>query len=76
MKLYYRPIVDYTYTDALELFDASGHERPAQALHMLRHLFGDARFFKAQRDYFLAYEDKNADTHQYFAAIGSRSGPI
>ena len=71
---YFRPIVDYVYTDALELFDASGHERPAQALHMLRHLFGDARFFKAQRDYLLAYEDKNADTHQYFAAIGKSLG--
>ena len=73
-KLYYRPIVDYVYTDALELFDTSGHERPAQALHMLRHLFGDARFFKAQRDYLLAYEDKNADTHHYFAAIGKSLG--
>ncbi len=73
-KLYYRPIVEYVYTDALELFDVSGHERPAQALHMLRHMFGDARFFKAQRDYLLAYEDKNADTHQYFAAIGKSLG--
>ena len=37
-KLYFRPIVDYVYTDALEQFDTSGHERPAQALHMLRQL--------------------------------------
>ncbi|HTA37635.1 MAG TPA: M1 family aminopeptidase, partial [Candidatus Acidoferrales bacterium] len=73
-RRYFRPIVEYVYTDALELFDVSGHERPAQALHMLRHLFGDARFFKAQREYLLAYEDKNADTHQYFAAIGKSLG--
>lgn len=73
-KRYFRPIVDYVYADALELFDASGHERPAEALHMLRHLFGDARFFKAQRAYLTAYEYKNADTHQYFAAIGKSLG--
>jgi aminopeptidase N len=71
---YYRPIVDYAYADSLEMFDASGHERPAQALHMLRHMFGDARFFKAQRDYLRAYEYKNADTHQYFAAIAKSLG--
>jgi aminopeptidase N len=73
-RRYYRPIVDYVYADALELFDVSGHERPAQALHMLRHMFGDARFFKAQRDYLRAYEYKNAGTHQYFSAIGKSLG--
>jgi aminopeptidase N len=73
-KRYYRPIVDYDYADALELFDTSGHERPAQALHMLRHMFGDARFFAAIRAYLLEYQYNNASTHQFFASIGKSLG--
>ncbi|HVA27933.1 MAG TPA: M1 family aminopeptidase [Candidatus Baltobacteraceae bacterium] len=71
---YIRPIVDYIYKDPLDLFDASGHERPAQALHMLRYLFGDARFFSALRTYLLKYQYKNANTDQFFATIGAALG--
>jgi aminopeptidase N len=71
---YMRPIVDYKYVDALQLFDASSHERPAQALHMLRVMFGDARFFRAVDDYLRTYAYRNADTHQFFAAIGKSLG--
>jgi aminopeptidase N len=71
---YYRPIVDYTYAEAVDLFDVSGHQRPAEILHMLRHMFGDARFYKALRDYLIAYEDKNANTHQFFVAVGKSLG--
>lgn len=67
---YLRPIVDYTYADPIDLFDASGHERPAEILHMLRIRYGDARFFRAIRDYLREYQFRNADTHQFFAAIG------
>lgn len=73
-KAYFRPIVDYVYNDPLDLFDASGYPRPGQVLHMLRYMFGDARFFKALHDYLLEYQYKNADTHQFFAAIDKSLG--
>lgn len=71
---YFRPIVDYVYNNPLDLFDASSHERPAQVLHMLRYLFGSARFFAALRSYLRLYQYKNANTHQVFAAIGASLG--
>jgi aminopeptidase N len=73
-KRYMRPIVDYTYADPLQLFDASGHERPAAVLHMLRTMFGDARFFRAVDAYLREYAYRNADTHQFFAAMSTSLG--
>jgi aminopeptidase N len=71
---YYRPIVDYDYFDPLDIVDASSHERPGEILHMLRWTVGDARFFRALRAYLLEYQYKNADTAQFFAAIGKSLG--
>jgi len=71
---YMRPIVDYKYLDPLQLFDASSHERPAQVLHMLRTIVGEARFFRAVDAYLHAYAYKNADTDQFFAAIDASLG--
>ena len=73
-KNYFRPIVDYNYNDPLDLFDASGYPRPGQVLHMLRYMYGDQRFFGALHDYLLAYQYKNANTHQFFAVIGKSLG--
>ena len=73
-KNYYRPIVDYYYNDPLDLFDASGYPRPGEVLHMLRYMYGDHRFFKALHDYLVEYQYKNADTHQFFAAIDKSLG--
>jgi aminopeptidase N len=69
-RQYMRPIVDHVYADPLDLFDASGHQRPGEVLHMLRSVFGDARFFAATRNYLRQYAYKNADTDQFFASIG------
>jgi aminopeptidase N len=71
---YYRPIVDYDYFDPLDIVDASSHERPGEILHMLRWMVGDARFFRALRAYLLDYQYENADTGQFFAAIGKSLG--
>ena len=73
-KRYWRPIVEYTYGQAMDSFDSSGYPRPGQVLHMLRWVYGDARFFHALRDYLLAYQHKNADTHQFFVAIEKSLG--
>ncbi len=73
-KRYWRPIVEYTYANAMDSFDSSGYPRPGQVLHMLRWMYGDARFFHALRDYLLAYQHKNADTHQFFVAVQKSLG--
>jgi aminopeptidase N len=73
-KRYWRPIVEYTYADAMDSFDSSGYPRPGQVLHMLRWMYGDARFFHALHDYLLEYQHKNADTHQFFVAIQNSLG--
>jgi aminopeptidase N len=73
-KQYFRPIVDYVYAEPLDLFDASGHERAAAALHMLRYMFGDARFFAALHAYLREYQYRNASTAQFFASIGKTLG--
>ena len=73
-KNYFRPIVTYVYNDPLDLFDASGYPRPGQVLHMLRYMYGDARFFKALHDYLNAYQYQNADTAQFFDVVGKSLG--
>ena len=73
-QAYFRPIVDYVYNDPLDLFDASGYPRPGQVLHMLRYMYGDARFFKALHDYLHTYQYRNADTQQFFTAIDKSLG--
>ncbi|MDQ2871911.1 MAG: hypothetical protein M3R35_02145 [Candidatus Eremiobacteraeota bacterium] len=73
-KRYWRPIVDYVYASPMDSFDASGYPRPGAVLHMLRYMEGDAKFFGALRDYLLAYQHKNADTHQFFGAIDASLG--
>jgi len=73
-RRYWRPIVDYTYAQAMDSFDSSGYPRSGQVLHMLRWMYGDQRFFHALHDYLLTYQHKNADTHQFFVAIGKSLG--
>ncbi|MDP9111094.1 MAG: M1 family metallopeptidase, partial [Candidatus Eremiobacteraeota bacterium] len=73
-KRYFRPIVDYVYNDPLDLFDASGYPRPGEVLHMLRYMYGDAKFFGALKYYLNQYAYKNADTRQFFAAIDTSLG--
>ena len=71
---YLRPIVDPVYADPIDLFDASSHERPAEVLHMLRTMFGDARFFAATRTYLQRYAYKNVDTDHFFKSIDASLG--
>ncbi|HET9392267.1 MAG TPA: M1 family aminopeptidase [Candidatus Rubrimentiphilum sp.] len=73
-RRYWRPIVEYRYANAMDSFDSSGYPRPGQVLHMLRWMYGDAKFFHALHDYLLAYQHKNANTHQFFVAIGKSLG--
>jgi aminopeptidase N len=71
---YVRPIVDNVYADPIQMFDASSHQRPAQVLHTLRAMFGDARFFAALGSYYRQYRGRYASTHAFFTSIGSSFG--
>jgi aminopeptidase N len=73
-KRYWRPIVDYTYGSSFDTFDASGYPRPGAVLHMLRSMYGDAKFFGALKSYLTEYQHKNADTHQFFTAFSKPLG--
>lgn len=73
-RQYLRPIVDYDYSDPLDLFDASSHERPAEVIHMLRYLFGDRRFFAALHGYLRAYAYRNVDTAEFFSFMSRYFG--
>jgi len=73
-KRYWRPIVDYVYASANDSFDSSGYPRPGAVLHMLRYMYGDAKFFGALKSYLTEYQHKNADTHQFFAAFSKPLG--
>ncbi|HEV3153330.1 MAG TPA: M1 family aminopeptidase [Candidatus Baltobacteraceae bacterium] len=73
-RQYLRPIVDRTYADPLDVFDASSHQRPGAVLHMLRYLFGDAKFFGATRAYLLKYALRNADTDDFFHTVEAYLG--
>ncbi len=73
-KHYWRPIVDYVYGSAMDSFDSSGYPRPGAVLHMLRYMYGDAKFFGALKSYLNEYQHKNADTHQFFAAFSKPLG--
>ena len=72
---YMRPIVDYVYADPDQvLIDTSSHQRPAQVLHMLRSMVGDARFFPAVDEFLHEYAYRNADTRQFFNSIDKTLG--
>jgi aminopeptidase N len=71
---YARPIVDAVYADPIQVFDASSHQRPAQVLHSLRAIVGDARFFAALHDYYVAYRGRYATTHAFFRSMGHSLG--
>jgi aminopeptidase N len=73
-RRYWRPIVDYTYGDANDPFDASGYPRPAQVLHMLRTLLGDETFSAVMKNYLAAHAYQNVDTRMFEAAVEQTTG--
>jgi len=73
-RRYWRPIVDYNYGIAQDNFDSSGYPRPAQGLHMLRTLLGDATFRAGIKHYLAVNKYKNTDTAIFERAMEQSSG--
>jgi len=73
-KRYWRPIVEYTYGTAQDSFDSSGYPRPAQGLHMLRTLLGDAAFRAGIKAYLAAHAYTNTDTEVFEHSMEAASG--
>jgi aminopeptidase N len=58
-------------TDTSRLFTPTTFNKGAWVLHMLRHVMGDEKFFRALRQYVKRYAYKNADTED-FAGVCER----
>lgn len=82
---YRRPIVDRHYTDAMEMFDRTTHEKGAAVLDMLRHLLDgseaashpasqDELFFQALDHYLIEHRAESTDTADLIAALRSTTG--
>jgi aminopeptidase N len=82
---YRRPIVDRHYSDALDMFDATTHEKGADVLDMLRYLIdgSDAAthpasqkeaFFEALHHYLVVHRAQIADTADLLDAIRTTTG--
>jgi aminopeptidase N len=59
------PIFTKEANDYGKLFSSVTFNKGAWALHMLRHVMGDEKFFRALRTYVRTYAFKNADTEDF-----------
>ncbi|MHB8485579.1 MAG: M1 family aminopeptidase [Candidatus Acidiferrales bacterium] len=82
---YVRPIVDRHYSDAMQMFDATTHEKGAAVLEMLRYLVDGAEaashpasqneaLFRALHHYLIAHHAQTAGTADLISAIRETSG--
>ena len=82
---YRRPIVDRHYADALDMFDATTHEKGAAVLEMLRYVVDGANaashpasqkepLFKAFHNYLVSHHAQTADTPELIESIRKTTG--
>ncbi len=82
---YTRAIVDRHYTDAMQMFDATTHEKGAAVLDMLRYIVDGPEevahpasqnevLFRALHRYLVAHHAQTADTADVIAAIRETTG--
>jgi len=82
---YVRPIVDRHYSDAMQMFDATTHEKGAAVLEMLRYLVDGAEaashpasqnepLFRAFHHYLVAHHAQTASTADLISAIQETTG--
>ncbi len=73
-KQYRRPIVTRHYEKSNELFDRHLYEKGGLTLHLLRHVLGDAAFFRALTHYAHTNAHKTVMTADLEAAIRTSTG--
>ena len=61
------PVFMADVTDNKKLFGAATFDKGAWVLHMLRHVMGDEKFFKALREYVREYSYRNVTTEDFRA---------
>jgi aminopeptidase N len=66
---YRRPIVDYDYIYADDLFDTFIYDKGAWMLHQLRYIVGDEVFFRGIGVYVKRFQYKNVDTHDFMRVM-------
>jgi aminopeptidase N len=82
---YRRPIVDRHYTDPMDMFDVTTHEKGAVVLDMLRYLIDGPEaashpasqnelFFQALHHYLIQHHGQSADTADLIDALQSTTG--
>lgn len=71
---YRRPIVEYDYLFADDLFDTCTYEKGSWMIHQLRGLLGDEVFFAGIREYMKRFAYKNAETNDFREVMEEVSG--
>ena len=71
---YHRAIVNKSYWDADELFDAHTYEKGAWVLNGLRGLLGDDLFFKGIKNYVAKYKNSDVETSDFRKELENASG--
>ncbi|MEK7729102.1 MAG: M1 family metallopeptidase [candidate division KSB1 bacterium] len=68
------PILDRTITDYMALLTPNNYAKAGWVLHMLRDQVGDEAFWRGVRNYYTRYQNRNALTQDFRAAMEEASG--
>jgi aminopeptidase N len=73
-KGFRRPIVTPNYRDPEAVFDVYAYQRGGAVLHMLRHVVGEANWWRALNHYLTKYAHQPVDTAQFRGAVEEATG--
>ena len=62
-------VIDTTIEDLIEHLNTNTYQKGCWTLHMLRHLVGEAAFWKGLRDYYAAFAGGNASTRDFIETM-------
>jgi aminopeptidase N len=71
---YRRALVEYRYTDPMDLFDSHLYPKGSWVLHMMRGVLGDEAFFKAINHYAVTYREQVVETEDLRKAMSQATG--
>ncbi|MFL6211637.1 MAG: M1 family aminopeptidase [Pyrinomonadaceae bacterium] len=73
-KGFRRPVVTPNYHDPEAVFDVYAYQRGGAVLHMLRHIVGEANWWRALNHYLTKYAHQPVDTAQFRGAMEEATG--
>jgi len=73
-KLPGTPVIHQNLSDMSRVLNRLVYEKGGWTLHMLRRQVGDEAFWRAMREYYKRFRDKNASTHEFRSIVESASG--